>query len=905
MADFQFDPATGEYKYVGTSYSDAAGTAVAEEEDEAEWKLGDAPRVYSPERQQQLKNQRELAAQAETLQDDDRPLFAENAGQFFGDLGKSIANPIASIGTDYVDLAHGLVDVAGETGNLIQGKGFDVSKVFDDSDNPLTKARTDAFRSETQAGQFVNTTLRVVAAFATLPKTALKGIIVPLKMAAKAPVVGGGIGKVASKLTKLDDAYQAGRKGNRAVTEALKNAGKGKKGGAANLGAADDWLQWGYKDLIQRGGTEGPAYARMFRATEQAVRNITKGKGKLRTLGEGLAWDMFIAFNMAGEGDPMLDETMSDMLADYGLPNIPLFQTNMADTGLEAKFKQMGEGLLLNSALNGFLDVARIYRFSRAYKNAPAAEKSAIIEAFNKEGAGLGKSIAELEELDVTARQVQGPQPKLDNYQLLDMQLGKVQGARDKAQLTQEAQAQFYQQQRDKTVQIVPTEPVGALTKENLGGVPPVEVPVAVIRPPEPTVTPQTIRSGLYQYARERFGDEAFFPDLTEKIKRLMPRNRVDAIDYFEAYPFQYNAGGTMNAADSISNNYMIQRGLAEGWVQLGDDMQFTYNRGAAFELDRGEFDLAQANRIDEVAEIERYNQTLARSADETDPAMADVQNALDPAKRDAQEAARQYDDYAANAEGLAKPEPKGMQDQALVEAQRREALAKTKEAGLVNEEELKIVADSNEQLRRIDEITLLGPEGSDRQIVAEMLGVDLNQVEGFQIEKIGNRQYQIVNELGESIDGRNYSTLKAAKKGKEIADKGQVKELVARARAQADELTTKPVRSRIDADIVDSPLVRGEVSLTKRQMEVLNELGVPLNSSKLNLTQAELSGMARSIDQLLESATGAQKRVLQNVQKRIAQQVSNLTPAARMAAEVDKSIEIAQKFLKDGEICF
>ena len=297
--------------------------------------------------------------------------------------------------------------------------------------------------------------------------------------------------------------------------------------------------------------------------------------------------------------------------------------------------------------------------------------------------------------------------------------------------------------------------------------------------------------------------------------------------------------------------------------MQLGDDMQFTYNRGAAFELDRGEFDLAQASRIDEVAEIERYNQTLARNADQTDPASQEVQNALDPATRDAQEAARQYDDFET---GQGSPNAalykagRGSQleggelaDAALVEARRREALAQTKEAGLVNAEELKIVADSNDQLRRIDEITLLGPEGSDRQIVAEMLGIDLNQVEGFRVEKVGNRQYQIVNELGESVDGRNYSTLKGAKKGKEIADKNQIKELVARARAQADQLTTKPVRSRIDADIVDSPLVRGEVSLTKRQAEVLNELGIPVEELKFDLSQADLYGMRQSLEVLME----------------------------------------------------
>ena len=151
---------------------------------------------------------------------------------------------------------------------------------------------------------------------------------------------------------------------------------------------------------------------------------------------------------------------------------------------------------------------------------------------------------------------MQGPQPKLDNYQLLDMQLGNVERARAEVQVAEDVQSQLYQRQyadAKRPTAIVPTEPAGALTKENLGGVPPVETPVAVIRPPEPTVTPQTIRAGLYQYARERFGDEAFFPDLTGKIKRLMPRNRIDAIDYFEASPFESNAGGTMNAADSIT----------------------------------------------------------------------------------------------------------------------------------------------------------------------------------------------------------------------------------------------------------------------------------------------------------------------------------------------------------------
>ena len=41
-----------------------------------------------------------------------------------------------------------------------------------------------------------------------------------------------------------------------------------------------------------------------------------------------------------------------------------------------------------------------------------------------------------------------------------------------------------------------------------------------------------------------------------------MPRNRVDAIDMLEQFPLRYNGLGMMEASDSLTNNYLIQRGL-------------------------------------------------------------------------------------------------------------------------------------------------------------------------------------------------------------------------------------------------------------------------------------------------------------------------------------------------------
>ena len=182
MADFKYNPDTDEYEYVGNGY-EGVPDAVAEPSERSGNLL--SQKFVDPV---QVQNDALIAEQQANAQavvangGDDRPLFAQDAGQFFGDLGKSILNPAAALVTDYVDLGHGLVDVAQQTGNLVQGKGFDGSKVFDDSDNPLTDWRIDTFRSETQAGQFVNTTARVVVALATLPKLALKGLAAPLKL---------------------------------------------------------------------------------------------------------------------------------------------------------------------------------------------------------------------------------------------------------------------------------------------------------------------------------------------------------------------------------------------------------------------------------------------------------------------------------------------------------------------------------------------------------------------------------------------------------------------------------------------------------------------------------------------------------------------------------------------------
>ena len=163
MSDFQFNEETGEWGYAGGIETPETPTAVKEEEP-----LFLSQKEYERRQFQARAEQQQATAAADPTALDERPLFAETPGQFAGDLVKSVVNPAAALLTDYVDLGHGLVDIAGQTGSWLSGNGFDGSKIFDDSDNPLTKARIDSFRSESQAGQFVNTTARVVVALSLI-----------------------------------------------------------------------------------------------------------------------------------------------------------------------------------------------------------------------------------------------------------------------------------------------------------------------------------------------------------------------------------------------------------------------------------------------------------------------------------------------------------------------------------------------------------------------------------------------------------------------------------------------------------------------------------------------------------------------------------------------------------------
>ena len=62
---------------------------------------------------------------------------------------------------------------------------------------------------------------------------------------------------------------------------------------------------------------------------------------------------------------------------------------------------------------------------------------------------------------------------------------------------------------------------------------------------------------------------------------------------------------------------------------------------------------------------------------------------------------------------------------------------------------------------------------------------------------------------------------------------------------------------------------------------------------------------MKQSHQALMDAQQQTSVGCLRNILKRVDEKVIDLGPKARMAAEVDKTTALSQKFLKDGEICY
>lgn len=322
-----------------------------------------------------------------------------------------LGNAGASLVTDFGDIIAGLGDVAGEAGNAIQGKGFNIDNTFIDADNPWTVARRNMFAPETEVGKMMGTVTRIGVALAFMPKFAFRGLAALPGAVGKVKALGTvaeGAGGLSSFILKAeafakgvgvtDKALEMQKSFSALEKSFIKGSPAAKAAGSA---ARNDWLTMSLSDAAKAtaGAPELKGFADWADNAKQGLRGFTQlaakssAAEKVRTVGQALAWDAFVAFNVFGEGDREMDATFADSMLDWGLPTIPGLVTEAEDSAWARKSKQMVEGLAIGTALNGLVDTYRAYKFAQAFKAAKPTEQAQILKVFAGASQDIGDSI--------------------------------------------------------------------------------------------------------------------------------------------------------------------------------------------------------------------------------------------------------------------------------------------------------------------------------------------------------------------------------------------------------------------------------------------------------------------------------------------------------------------------------
>ena len=394
-------------------------------------------------------------------------------------------------------------------------------------------------------------------------------------------------------------------------------------------------------------------------------------------------------------------------------------------------------------------------------------------------------------------------------------------------------------------------------------------------------------------------GADGVFTRMSDNIKQLMPRTRVDALEYLRNSPPQLNEMGMPNGVDSIWTNFLYDRGLQEGWASIDPDtFQIRFNRAAAAEFDRSTAVLKQAEAIDQVDELAQFNSELVdvgesfRAAQQEQPIDVDVQQTARLAEME--------------------------QDPAIRLASEQAAAAADEVDRL----------DAAEELRLTEaELMQVAGQMTDEQVVREMLGTTLDTVQPPDVIRSEVcRGWEVYDSTGELI-GKT-TTQKAARK---LADQQLRKDrdaLLARARQMEADAMDEAINVQVGVPVFDSDIV-GKIKLTDAQINAvqgilprldglldddwLKRRGININDlgpqkRTFELTQGDMKALGEGIQRVLQDAgdlKGSPKlRALRNLADKLDTQMKLLAPEARAKKLVDDLTRQAMSFVDDGKLC-
>lgn len=831
-------------------------------------------------REQNLRN--EAAVQEQAINGDDRNFID---GGIVGDIAKTLVNVPAALVTDVLDLGSGIIDVGRATASSAGLGEFGWDQVFDDRDNALTQLRRNTVGTyDTKLGEMIGTTGRFASFFVG------GGLITKIPKLARAATI-------LNKVPGLAGAYRSAGTAQKLATgaAAANKAAKGTK--AFKVASKNPYLTTAFKDIAN-----APEVAGWWKNSVNSFRAI-KGMGKTKinpkNLAETLAMDLFASFNIFGEGNDGMDETVFDMFDDLGIDVNESLLQNPLDSGLDRKLKGILDGTLFSFVGGGLVDLYRIGKFRRAFDAASDVDKKAIKQAFLADyeelGNGVGSMLSRLNanqerlvgelgpgaasQLDPFGRQplndgreaFYGSEPFSGAYDPFDTPgvLARLDDVRAKNDSFELAETQAMVNARsaiegvDVRTQAFPEQQrlMSSLDADAVVG--------ARIRVEEPTVSPGGIADAVDQSIANGVPPEQIVAD----VRRLMPRKRVDLIDYVEMNPPQRNGVGMIRASDQIWMDYILKTGLEEGWVRLDDDFNQIFIRSAAKEADIGGLVEQQAKALDELQAIRDFEM------------FADSRPKGDAADLDARLKERQPENYPAS-------ETMPVQDPAALAAEADAINAAKNEDALADEEFARlaknVVAEDPDQLIR-DQLRV-DPLQADESVTV--------------VKSETGRGWEVYDVDGELYQNGRFTTKRAAEKFAAKERKALKDDLAKRAQQVADDDAGELIEYGTMEFARDGDLL-GDVKITGPQLKALQELGIeglPEKAGKATFTQAQMSDI---VSRAMEAgATGNKGRVLNRIVENFDVAVRELEPQVRIQRQSQKLIEQTKRVLNHGDYC-
>jgi hypothetical protein len=396
---------------------------------------------------------------------------------------------------------------------------------------------------------------------------------------------------------------------------------------------------------------------------------------------------------------------------------------------------------------------------------------------------------------------------------------------------------------------------------------------------------------------------------IVRDVQRLMPTKNVDLIEYATMNPPRMNSVGMIRASDQIWNDYILKKGMEEGWVRLDENFNPIFIRSAAKEADIAGLVQEQAKALDELQQLRDFEISNAQVREEsgfrTPQAGAEgverVATDLDPRRQELRgqnrrpqdqeaqaldDALRRVDPLNATADRLPIRDPaaQAAQADALNAAKNEEALSEQEFARLAKE----VTAEDSDQLIR-DQLRV-DPASADEQITV--------------VKAETGRGWEVYDVDGELIKNGRFTTKRAAEKFAAKERKTIRDDLAKRAQQVADDDAGELIEYGTMEFARDGDIV-GDVRITAPQLKALQELGIeglPEKAGKASFTQAQMSNI---VGQALQAGgTGNKGRVLNRIVENFDVAVRKLEDSVRLQRQSQRLINGTKRVLNHGDYC-